>query len=119
MPRKTPQDEKLARIWRAVGEIPRGKVASYGAIARRAGLTGRARLVGYALKQAPDEINLPWHRVINGQGRISFPEGSEAHQRQRQLLEAEGVVFIGGKVVKEHWSWAVSLDEYLWKPNEN
>ena len=86
------------RIWEVVARIPRGKVANYGQIARIAGLGKRARLVGYALHSAPDEMVLPWHRVINAQGKISFPRDSDSYQRQRGLLEAEGIVFLGDRV---------------------
>ena len=80
----TVTDRKLLeRIWKAVAEIPRGEVASYGGIARRAGAPRRARLVGHALKVAPASLELPWHRVLNAQGRISLPAGSKAHRMQR------------------------------------
>ena len=70
----TVTDRKLVeRIWKAVAEIPHGQVASYGGIARRAGAPRRARLVGHALKVAPDSLELPWHRVLSAQGRISLP----------------------------------------------
>ncbi|MBT8146233.1 MAG: MGMT family protein, partial [Gammaproteobacteria bacterium] len=50
------------------------------------------------LKKLPGGSGLPWHRVINSSGRISFPHGSEQYQRQKQLLEAEGVVFVKGRL---------------------
>lgn len=105
----------LERIWRAVASIPRGEVASYGAIARRAGLPRRARLVGHALKVAPASLGLPWHRVLNAQGRISLPAGSKAHRTQRRLLEAEGVVFRNGRVDLAK-SGSPDLDALLWRP---
>ena len=105
----------LERIWRAVAAIPRGEVASYGGIARRAGLPRRARLVGHALKVAPAELELPWHRVLNAQGRISLPAGSKAHRLQRRLLEEEGVVFRNGRVDLGA-SGVPDLDALLWRP---
>lgn len=63
-----------------------------------AGLPGYARYVGTVLKKLPSGSRLPWHRVINASGRISFPQGSEQYQRQKQLLEAEGVVFLKGRL---------------------
>ncbi|MGS0725371.1 MGMT family protein, partial [Shewanella sp. 0m-11] len=54
----------MTQIWHIVSMIPEGKVCSYGKVADLAGLPGRARYVSKALKLAPDELNLPWHRVI-------------------------------------------------------
>lgn len=105
----------LERIWRAVAEIPRGEVASYGGIARRAGAPSRARFVGHALKVAPASLKLPWHRVLNAQGRISLPAGSKAHRTQRRLLEEEGVVFRNGRVDVTRTGRA-DLDALLWRP---
>lgn len=113
----TVTDRKLLeRIWREVAAIPRGRVASYGGIARRAGLPRRARLVGHALKVAPASLKLPWHRVLNAQGRISLPAGSRAHRLQRRLLEEEGVRFRGGRVDRGSMDGAPDLDAFLWRP---
>ena len=113
----TVTDRKLLeRIWKAVAAIPRGEVASYGGIARRAGLPRRARLVGHALKVAPANLKLPWHRVVNSQGRISLPAGSRAHRLQRQLLEAEGVVFRNGRIDLAKSGGRLDLDALLWRP---
>ena len=108
----------LERIWKAVADIPYGEVASYGGIARRAGAPRRARLVGHALKVAPDSLKLPWHRVLNAQGRISLPAGSKAHRLQRRLLEAEGVQFRSGRVDLSHGA-KPDLDALLWKPRRD
>ena len=105
----------LERIWKAVSAIPQGEVASYGGIARRAGLPRRARLVGHALKVAPASLKLPWHRVLNAQGRISLPAGSKAHRLQRRLLEEEGIVFRNGRVDLGK-SGGLDLDALLWRP---
>lgn len=113
----TVTDRKLLeRIWKAVGAIPRGQVASYGSIARRAGLPRRARLVGHALKVAPTSLKLPWHRVLNAQGRISLPAGSKAHRMQRRLLEEEGVLFRSGRVDLKALGGEPDLDALLWRP---
>ncbi len=115
----TVTDRKLLeRIWKAVAEIPRGQVASYGAIARRAGAPRRARLVGHALKAAPASLSLPWHRVLNAQGRISLPAGSKAHRMQRRLLEEEGVTFRNGRADLGR-SAEPDLDALLWKPRRD
>lgn len=108
----TPADLILA----AVRRIPRGKVSSYGQVAVIAGLPRRARLVGTVLRTHPNTRGLPWHRVINSGGRISFPLGSDAYVRQRQLLEREGIVFVGERIRMQQFGWPPSddLDESLW-----
>lgn len=108
-----------ARILAAVRKIPRGKVSTYGNIAEVAGLPRRARLVGTVLRQTPDSPRLPWYRVMNAGGRISFPAGSDAYARQKSRLEAEGVLFRGQRVDLRHYGWPArdrELDELLWKP---
>jgi methylated-DNA-protein-cysteine methyltransferase-like protein len=105
-------------ILAAVKRIPRGRVSTYGGVAEVAGLPRRARLVGTVLRQTPASRGLPWFRVINASGRISFPVGSDAYARQRKKLEAEGIVFSGGRVDLREYGWpesVASLDEYLWK----
>lgn len=91
-----------------MARIPHGCVATYGQIARLAGLGRRARMVGYALHRTPDDYSLPWHRVINAQGRIAFPVDSSQYQRQRERLIAEGIALVAGRV---------DLDRYRWRPH--
>jgi len=93
------------RIWQVVSLIPSGKVATYGDVARHAGLPGAARRVGYALRQLPEGSRIPWHRVVNAQGKISLPVGSEGEYTQRERLKAEGVVLIGGKIPLQQYRW--------------
>jgi methylated-DNA-protein-cysteine methyltransferase-like protein len=88
----------LLVIWDVVCAIPRGRVATYGAVARAAGLPGRARQAGFALKVAPKGRHLPWHRVVAAGGRIAFPASSRAHQEQARRLRAEGVPVRAGRV---------------------
>lgn len=88
----------LETIWQVVGSIPRGRVSTYGWVARAAGLPGRARLAGFALRVAPGGLNLPWHRVVGAGGRIVFPSGSREHQEQARRLRAEGVPVAAGRV---------------------
>jgi len=98
-----------ARIYAVVRKIPRGRVATYGQVARLAGLPGHARQVGYAMAALKDGMRVPWHRVINAQGKVSLRRaGPGAGVRQRQLLEREGVEF-GPR-------GSVSLDRYRWAP---
>lgn len=103
----------LEAIWRVVKAIPRGEVATYGAVARRAGLPGRARLVGHALKVAPAKLRLPWFRVLGAGGRISFPPRSRQHAQQSRRLRAEGHTVARGRITRRP---ASKLDELLWKP---
>jgi len=111
-----------ARILTAVRRIPRGRVSTYGDIADVAGLPRRARMVGTVLRQTPSSRDVPWFRVINAGGRISFPAGSDAYERQRKKLESEGVVFISGRVSLKKYGWPAreeQLDELLWKIGEH
>ena len=78
--------------------IPPGQVSTYGNVARAAGLPRGARQAGYALRVAPDGMNLPWHRVVGAGGRIAFPKGSTHFREQTRRLRAEGVKVADGKV---------------------
>ncbi|GGD57488.1 MGMT family protein [Pseudoxanthomonas indica] len=102
------------RILHAIRAIPRGQVAGYGEVARRAGLPGRARLVARILGQNEDP-DLPWHRVLRSDGRIAFPEGSRGWREQSQRLRAEGVRVEKGRV--RGLKAARDLDEVLWGPS--
>ena len=88
----------MQAIWDTVCLIPRGHVSTYGAVARAAGLPGRARLAGLAMKMAPPELRVPWHRVLGAGGRIVFPESSAPYREQARLLRAEGVRIRSGRV---------------------
>ena len=92
-------------IWAVVKRIPRGRVASYAQIAYEAGLPGRARMVGRALADAGASAKLPWHRVINAQGRIALPKSSTAYVEQQSRLIAEGVIFDGDRVSLARYGW--------------
>jgi methylated-DNA-protein-cysteine methyltransferase-like protein len=96
------------RIWQVVALIPNGKVATYGDVARAAGMPGAARRVGLALRGLPPQSRIPWHRVINAQGKVSLPVGSASRYTQRERLEAEGVVFRTNK--------SLDLRKYQWQP---
>ena len=83
----------FTRMLRMVGRIPRGKVATYGEIARAAGFPGAARQASWALHQSK---GLPWHRVLGAKGKICLQ--GEAALQQRLLLDREGVKFVGPRV---------------------
>jgi methylated-DNA-protein-cysteine methyltransferase related protein len=97
-------------IYAVVRQIPYGKVATYGQVAELANLYGQARLVGYALFRVQESDEVPWHRVINAKGEISYSHfRNGADYLQRSLLEQEGILFnAAGKV---------NLKEYLWHPD--
>jgi len=96
----------LDRIYAAVTSIPPGRVATYGQVAEEAGLPRRARLVGAALKNLPEESGVPWHRVVNARGEISERPRPDAVTEQRILLEDEGVVFqADGRVDLAVYRW--------------
>jgi methylated-DNA-protein-cysteine methyltransferase-like protein len=108
-----PGKSAAERILAAIDAVPRGHVAGYGEIARRAGLPGRARMVARLLSGNTDAA-LPWHRVLRSDGRIAFPADSPAFAEQVQRLRAEGVVVENGRV--RGVRAAASLDELLWSP---
>jgi methylated-DNA-protein-cysteine methyltransferase-like protein len=94
----TPNEEAMAvssyqKIYAVVRRIPRGKVATYGQVAKLAGLPGRARQVGYELHALPRGTAVPWHRVVNAAGAIRLRRFTGPDQLQRILLEQEGVGF--------------------------
>jgi methylated-DNA-protein-cysteine methyltransferase-like protein len=93
-------------IYRVVRAIPRGRVATYGQVAMLAGLPGRARQAGYALHALPEASRVPWQRVVNSRGTVS-PRGEPgAEDRQRALLEAEGVEFgADGRIDLRRYRW--------------
>jgi methylated-DNA-protein-cysteine methyltransferase related protein len=87
-------DEAVAAICAVIRRIPKGWVATYGQVAALAGLPRRARLVGHVLQDLDPAIDIPWHRVVNAKGEVSYSlsrNGGDAFQRR--LLEQEGVEF--------------------------
>ena len=102
-------------VWQLVSSIPKGRVASYGQIAAMAGYPSHARFVGSVLKDLPQNTTLPWYRVINAQGKLSFPVDSMNYKRQRLLLESERVVFVAQKISLKEYLWAIKI--HLYKPS--
>lgn len=93
-------------IWMTVAAIPAGKVATYGQVAEWAGLPGRARLVGKALRELPERSAVPWHRVISACGKVAERGSPDSQTEQRWLLEEEGVEFsAAGRVDLERFGW--------------
>ena len=99
-------NELAQMILAVVSQIPKGKVASYGQIAKLAGLPKHARLVGRVLGQIEDRTAIPWHRVINSQGKMSTTQLTEHGDHLQQiLLLSEGVVVISGRVNLKQFAW--------------
>ena len=95
-------------ILETIQRIPRGRVASYSQIAFIAGWPGRARLVAKVLGDVPPEYEgLAWFRVVNAQGKIAIPPDNPGHHQQIRLLQAEGVVFLNGRVCFDKQGWQV------------
>ena len=104
-----PEDNPaMQEIWHVVGAIPRGQVSTYGGVARAAGLPGRARLAGRALRLVPKSMHLPWHRVVGAGGRIVFPPSSLQHREQTRRLLAEKVAVRNGRVSR---AFMITLEE--------
>ena len=107
-PRTRPVKSGWQRIYAIVRRVPRGKVATYGQVAVVAGLKGHARQVGYALNALPHGSSVPWHRVINAQGKVSPRADPSFVTIQQKLLESEGIeIGVGDRI---------SLKRFLWRP---
>ena len=118
----------FAAVWDIVRLIPAGRVSSYGQIASMIPPDSDAdpvhmrrlapRWVGTAMRKTPRGKNIPWHRVINSGGGISFPAGSPQAEEQRRLLEMEGVQFDRhGKVDFEQVAWQGPDEDTLRRHN--
>ncbi len=102
----------VACILAMVELIPEGRVATYGQIAFLAGLPGRARQVGFALRGLPEGSTVPWQRVVNAQGEISSRDDPAWEGFQRHLLEEEGVRFEA-----KGERGRIDLDRFGWDPS--
>jgi len=104
--------EFSARVYDLVRRIPRGRVVSYGGVAALLGRPRAARAVGAALAALPDGTDVPWWRVISGNGEISIREMDHLPARQRALLRAEGVRFDRrGRVDWKRFGWSPEESE--------
>ena len=92
-------------VYKLVKQIPRGRVLSYGAVAKALRLKGGARSAGRAMSATPQGKGIPWHRVLNAAGKIVIREPYSS--LQRRLLESEGIVVIENRV---------KMKTYLWTP---
>ncbi|WP_434341549.1 MGMT family protein [Motilimonas cestriensis] len=101
-------EQKYQQIYQVIQLIPEGSVAFYGQVADLAGLPKHARLVSKALKVAPSELNLPWHRVVSSQGKIAIAKNTPLYHEQKQRLLVEGVAFKGERILPAHY-WQPDL----------
>jgi methylated-DNA-protein-cysteine methyltransferase related protein len=114
-------NDSAAAILAVIARVPRGRVTTYGSVAVRAGLPGRARLVGKILRELPAGNDTPWHRILAAGGRIALPEGSPSRQRQIERLQDEGVLVRRGRVDLGRYGWSAvhdELDRLLWGGDE-
>ena len=92
------QEQRREAIYLALSQVPKGKVITYGNLAKLAGMPNGARLAGRLMCELPEGSNLPWHRVINAQGKISLSENSDGYREQLARLEKDGIVMSNGKI---------------------
>ena len=102
---QTQEKSAFELIYEVVKQIPEGCVATYGQVAALAGSRRWSRVVGYALHANPDPEHIPCHRVVNRLGEVSRAFAFGGENRQIQLLEAEGVEFVDGKVDLKRFQW--------------
>lgn len=110
----TKTDKTNQLIWDAVRRIPPGKVCTYGQVAKTVGLGRAARRVGRALRELPENSDVPWHRVLRADGRLAFAPGSGVFQQQVQRLTDEGVCLSAGRVDLHRFGSRPDLDQLLW-----
>ena len=101
-------------IWETVANIPPGRVMAYGEVARAAGYPRHARMVSKAMSRSPEP--LPWYRVVRSDRTLAFEPGGKYYEKQKKLLEKEGVKIIDGKVIPLEQDDDSDLDTLLWKP---
>lgn len=106
--KETPEAPSFSQRVKDIKKIPRGKVATYGQIATLAGNHRAARLVVWTLNSSSRKDKLPWHRVVNSQGRISLQPNYD-YEIQKKLLQKEGVKFDENNTI--------DFDRYLWSPS--
>jgi methylated-DNA-protein-cysteine methyltransferase related protein len=93
------------KVYLLICSIPAGKVATYGQIASLSGQTNYARAVGYLLKTLPQNTSIPWHRVVNSKGSISFPKSSLKYKEQIRLLKQDGIVYANERINLSIYKW--------------
>ncbi len=102
---QAPKHSAQEAILSVLAHIPPGRVSNYGTIAARAGYPGSARHVARILKQLPEDSTIPWHRVVNSQGKISFCESDALYALQINKLKAEGIAFNNNNQISRQFFW--------------
>lgn len=97
------------KVIELIQSVPKGKVATYGLIARLAGNSHGSRRVGWLLHSSTQKYDLPWQRIIKSDGSLSFPQYSQNFMMQKQQLEIEGIMIKNGRV---------DLKKFLWRRDE-
>jgi methylated-DNA-protein-cysteine methyltransferase-like protein len=100
-------DDYERQLYAWLAQVPRGRVVTYGQLARLIGRPNGARWVGHRLGRLPSGSLLPWHRVLNARGGSSLPLDGGGSNRQLRLLQREGVAVVDGRV---------SLSRFRWEP---
>ncbi|MBK4991265.1 MULTISPECIES: MGMT family protein [unclassified Pseudomonas] len=98
-------EHRRTALYSVLGQVPPGKVVSYGQLAELAGLGRAARWVGRTLSQLPQGTRLPWHRVLGAGGRLSLASGTPSGDEQRARLRAEGVNVANNRVDMTRHGW--------------
>ena len=108
---KQKQKNSFEKIYQVIQNIPNGKICTYGIVARMAGLGSDGRMVSYALHSLSENSPVPWHRVINRFGKISWSISRNGHdQIQYDLLKQEGIVFAA--------DGSIDFKKFLWTGND-
>ncbi|MFZ6047848.1 MGMT family protein [Pseudomonas sp. CR3202] len=98
-------DVRREALYLTLGQVPEGKVVTYGQLADLAGLGRAARWVGRTLSQLPAGTQLPWHRVLGAGGHFSLAPGTPSGNEQRARLRAEGVTILNDRVDMRRHGW--------------
>ncbi|HCQ28859.1 MAG TPA: cysteine methyltransferase [Flavobacteriales bacterium] len=97
------------QVWQVVALIPKGRVTSYGAIAKYLGRVKSARMVGWAMNASHHaKINVPAHRVVNRNGLLTGKAHFNPPEKMQQLLESEGIKVVENQIV--------DFEKYFWDP---
>ncbi len=102
------QGDFFHKVYEVVKQIPFGKVTTYGAIAKKIGAPGSARMVGYAMNAAHSDSEIPAHRVVNRKGMLTGKHHFQGTNLMQQLLENEGIV-IKENIVQD-------FEKHFWEP---
>ena len=98
-------EEWRNQLYAWLAQIPRGRVVTYGQLAKLIGRPNGARWVGRQMGRLPPDSGLPWHRVINASGRSSIPLNESGSNRQLRRLQLEGVLVVDGRISLRRFQW--------------